>query len=104
MTPGHNYLINERHLTEETVKTFHLAYKNLEGHLFADCDFPAGSLDLDPRFNGRVWFPIFDMYNNLIGISARILIQRADTPKYINTEYKKAHHLFGLNVSWRDCL
>jgi DNA primase len=104
MTPGHHYLINERHLTEETVKTFHLAYKSLEGHLYCDSDFPAGTLDLDPRFNGRVWFPIFDMYNNLIGISARILIQRATDPKYINTVYPKANHLFGLNVSWKECL
>lgn len=48
--------------------------------------------------------PIWDVNNNFIGIGGRTMMseeQRKATgyPKYKNSEYAKAHHLFGLNYA-----
>jgi len=106
---GIEYLKQVRHLTDDTIKTFHLGYCDSQGYVYADSDFDISHLKLDQRFYNTVWFPIFDLYDQLIGISARNLNYKSkdETPKeikYINTIYSKAHHLFGLNFTKFDCL
>ncbi|MGI0058964.1 MAG: toprim domain-containing protein, partial [Nitrosotalea sp.] len=56
----------------------------------------------DPRFHNTAIFPIFDLYNRVVGVSARTLIQ--GPLKYVNTIYPKTQHLYGLSVTWQECL
>ena len=54
------------------------------------------------RFRGRIMFPIWDVHNNVVGFTARILVERENSGgKYINTPqtlvYDKSRILFGLN-------
>lgn len=102
MLKGFDYLKEKRSITTETIQKFHLGYCDLNGSIYIDSEFPETTLQLDPRFNDSVLFPIFDLYNQFIGVSARTL----NNPKlkYVNTVYPKTQHLYGLNTTWTDCL
>ncbi len=54
-------------------------------------------------FRDRLIFPLYDHRNNVMGFSGRILNQRDDISKYINTRETLAYHkgsvFFGLNSS-----
>lgn len=60
------------------------------------------------RFRGRVMFPIFNHYGNIVGFTARVLPELDDgkSGKYINTPetpvYKKSEILYGLNFAKQD--
>ncbi|MFH1193371.1 MAG: DNA primase [bacterium] len=60
------------------------------------------------RFRGRVMFPIFNHYGNVVGFTARVLPEFDDgkSGKYINTPetavYKKSEILYGLNFAKQD--
>lgn len=104
MLPGFDYLKNQRKLTSDTIRQFHLAYCDKDGIIYADTLFPSQSLNIDYRFNNSVLFPICNLYNELIGISARKLDYDAKKDlKYINTVYPKTEHLYGLNVTHEHC-
>lgn len=104
MLPGFSYLKDSRHLTSEVIRTFHLAYCDPSGYIYADTNFPSKSLSLDPRFNNSVLFPICNLYNDLIGVSARKLdYETKKDLKYVNTVYSKTDHLYGLNVTYERC-
>lgn len=53
------------------------------------------------RFRGRITFPIFNYLGEVVGFSARILVDDAKSAKYINSPetsiYSKSQILFGLN-------
>lgn len=55
------------------------------------------------RFRGRIVFPVFDLFSNPVGFSARILpsLEKEEVPKYINTPetpiYNKSRLLYGLD-------
>ena len=55
------------------------------------------------RFHGRLMFPIFDIRNQIIGFSGRLLTQKKDEGKYINTPetllYRKRETLYGINLA-----
>ena len=55
------------------------------------------------RFRGRVTFPIFDYFGDVVGFSARILIDDGKSAKYVNSPetaiYSKSKILFGLNFA-----
>jgi DNA primase len=68
------------------------------------------------RFRNRVMFPIYDIYNNVVGFTSRILPSAENDPKaggkYVNTPqtaiYDKSRVLYGLNkaklaVKEKDC-
>jgi DNA primase len=51
--------------------------------------------------------PVVDVNNNFIGIGGRTLMSAEYTkatgyPKYVNSKYDKANHLFGLNLAKND--
>ena len=105
MLPGFEYLLNTRHLTKESIKAFHLGYCDPKGYIYVDSEFPSQSLKLDWKFKNSVLFPICDVYNNLIGVSARKLDYETNKDlKYVNTVYPKTEHLYGFNTTWKDCL
>ena len=53
------------------------------------------------RFRGRLMFPVFDVLGQVVGFSARTLIN--EEPKYINSPdsaiFKKGNLLYGLNLA-----
>lgn len=104
MLPGFDYLKNTRKLTSDTIRAFHLAYCDKDGIIYADTKFPSQSLTIDFRFNNSILFPISNVYNDLVGISARKLdYDTKKDLKYVNTIYPKTDHLYGLNVTKEYC-
>lgn len=58
------------------------------------------------RFRGRVIFPLHDHYGNVLGFSGRVIEEKGELAKYINTPdtpvYKKGRHLYGLHITKQD--
>lgn len=102
--PAFKYLLNERHLTEESIWLFHLGHCDNRGMLYVDADFTEAIPQLDFRFNNAAIFPVLDLYGKCVGISCRPLVPKPDLPKYINTNYEKSEHLFGLNFAYPFCI
>ena len=101
---GFRYLIEERGLTEETIRTFHLGYCDPRGEVYIDADFMGNLPQLDFRFYNSSIFPVFNIYNEVVGVSCRPLIQNEKTSKYTNTSYEKAEYLFGLQATYPFCI
>ena len=94
-----NYLINERRLSEETLKEFNIGLalndnnlnKILIGKGFSEKDIIDMSLankydyGLSDMFRNRITFPITNDKGNIIAYSARIF-NGEDTSKYINSK------------------
>lgn len=109
--PAYKYLIEERKLSENIIRAFHLAYEDSKGMIYVDADIPeplkapiTETKQLDFRFLNSSVFPVFDLYNKIVGVSARPLVAKPDLPKYINTSYEKSEHLYGLNVTYPFCI
>jgi DNA primase len=100
--PAYKYLTEQRKLTEETITKFNLGYVAPEGEIYVGADFTGKLPALDKRFYHSTMFPIFDMFGECIAVSARPL--GPTQTKYINTTYKKSEHLYGLSVTWKECL
>jgi len=100
--PAYKYLTEQRKLTEETITKFNLGYVTPDGEIYVGADFTGKFPAIDKRFHHSTMFPIFDMFGECVGISVRPL--GPTQTKYINTAYEKKEHLYGLNVTWRDCL
>lgn len=103
MLMGFKYLKDNRHLTDETIRSWNLGYCDPKGIIYMGTNF-SEKLSLDFKFNCSILFPIFDMYGALIGVSARSLDRKPDAPKYVNTVYAKANNLYGLHMTWKDCV
>jgi len=99
-----HYLKDKRKLTDEIIETFKLAYCDSLGNIYAHTNFPSTALRLDEKFIDAVLYPIFDLYDTLIGISAKPLSNTKNRPDYVNTQYKKGQHLYGLSTTWKECL
>ncbi len=116
--------IKKRELEDETVKKFRLGFapqswdsllKFLQTKNFAPRDIALAGLLIEKdgggfydRFRGRVMFPIFNHYGNIVGFTARVLPQFDDgkSGKYINTPetsaYKKSEVFYGLNFAKQE--
>lgn len=95
------YLKQQRQLNENTIKNFWVGYCDPNGFIYMPSSFPLTDLHLNDMFKNRVLFPICDLYGNIIGVSGRLL--NDGDPKYYNTEYDKAKHLYGFNVTLPIC-
>ena len=55
------------------------------------------------RFRGRITFPIYDYFGQVVGFSARLLADNPNAAKYVNSPetviYNKSKILFGLNFA-----
>jgi DNA primase len=100
--PSNRYLINERKLKEETLLAWHLGYCDSQGEVYEDADF-SGPLPVLPQtMRHSTLFPIYDLYGQVIAVSARPL--GPSKVKYINTSYEKADHLYGLFQNYKEIL
>jgi DNA primase len=102
--PAMKYLIEERGLTESTIREFHLGYVDPKGTTYIDAGFEGMLPQMDFRFYNSSLFPVQSLYGDVVGISCRPLVAKPDMPKYINSSYEKSEHLYGLNVTWKDAV
>ncbi|MFH1173443.1 MAG: DNA primase [bacterium] len=106
-----------RGISDETVKEFRLGYvpdysnaisqfllKNNfreEEIVAAGLAFKANDGRLVDRFRDRLMFPLMDVHSNVVGFTGRLLKERKDVGKYINTPqtliYDKSKVLYGLD-------
>ncbi|MCL5434868.1 MAG: DNA primase [Patescibacteria group bacterium] len=113
------YLKEKRHMPEKLIEAFSLGFSpnsgsalsnyliNKKGYkkqdlYLAGLAFETGGRTVD-FFRGRVMFPLSDHRGNIVGFSARILDEKTDTSKYINTKetsiYHKGSLFFGLDIA-----
>jgi DNA primase len=115
-----NYLLKERGLKIDTIKTFKLGYSPntplaLRKYLVEKKKIAIAELErvgivskygrgpVD-RFRGRVIFPLFDHRGNISGFAGRIIPgAKKELAKYINSPETKIYHksklLYGLNLT-----
>lgn len=117
-----NY-VKARGLSDETLRQFRIGFspqswdaliKKMQNRGVAQKDIVLAGLAIEKdgkffdRFRGRVMFPIFNHYGNVVGFTARVLPEFDDgkSGKYINTPetmvYKKSEVLYGLNFAKQD--
>jgi DNA primase len=104
ITTAFDYLKFERHLTDETIRKFHLAWCDPNKEVYVDADFTGVIPPLPDTFKNSSLFFIYNIYNEIIGVSCRPLVAKFNSPKYINTSYNKAENLFLLNFTYKDIL
>lgn len=60
----------------------------------------------DAFYDGRVMFPIINVQGNIIGFGGRIMTDKSNTGKYLNSPetlvFKKKENLFGINLAKND--
>jgi DNA primase len=112
-----DYLKEKRGLSDKLIETFSLGVSPNSGNALSDylitkkgftkqdlylagLAFENGQRTVD-FFRGRLMFPLFDHRGNIVGFSARILVENSDSPKYINTKETSVYHkgslFFGLD-------
>ena len=116
-----NYL-RKREITPATVKLFGLGYADggwtsLLEHLktlgyreeeAADAGLAVrrGNGSYYDKFRERLMFPIIDLRGNVIGFGGRIIADKEDAPKYLNSPetliFQKSENLFGMNFAKND--
>lgn len=109
----------KRELTDETMRKFGLGYggssstalyKYMKGQGYNDEQLKKSGLfnctddgTLYDRFRGRVMFPIMDRYSHVIGFGGRILDDKAETCKYLNSPesewFKKGANLYAGQIA-----
>lgn len=117
-----SYLLRQRGVNKESIETFRLGFapdladfafrfltlkRGLKPPLLEKAGIvikrESGYFD---RFRGRIIFPLADQFGNVVGFSGRVLKERGDVAKYINTPetpvYKKGRLLYGLEVAKKE--
>ena len=102
LLPSYKYLIEQRKINGDTIRIFNLGYVDPKGEIYVGADFQGSLPPMDKRFYHSTMFPIFDLYGKCIAVSVRPL--GPTQTKYINSSYEKADHLYGLYVTYRECL
>lgn len=117
---GAQKYLQSRNLKQDTIKHFHIGYKNANVSEIADLlaqiniDFKTqeeSSLVVFTKdkiidfFRERIMIPIFDEFNNIIGFGSRIINNQQDV-KYLNTKenmlFNKREILFNLYQAKKD--
>jgi len=112
------YVFKKRQFTKETALEWRLGYSPntgtalldfLRGKKFTDAEITGAGLTarrrqgLQDMFRGRLMIPLNDAQGNVIGFTARLLVDDPEAPKYINTPqtplYDKSRHVFGLHLA-----
>lgn len=109
------YVFKKRGLNKETVQDFRIGYAPSSGdglvQFLARKGFSRNELSeagLSNRFGGdlfrgRMTVPLMDGSGQVIGFTARIIINDDKAPKYLNTPqtllYDKSRHVFGLHLA-----
>jgi len=112
------YVVKKRGFTKRTVIDFRIGYSPDHGDSlliylkkqgYDDKVIQAAGLTsmragrLQDMFRGRIMIPLQDQFGKVVGFTARILVDRPDAPKYINTPsttlYDKSRHVYGLHLA-----
>lgn len=82
-TPGREYLLEQRGISEETAKEFQLGY------------IP---IFVKHQLRGRIILPLFDPSRNLVAISSRAIYksEKSTLPIYWHESYQKPFYLYGI--------
>lgn len=122
ISPEYDYALayfKNRKLTNSTIKSFGLGYApdswtslidymKEKGYHESELEEAGLVVKRDngtyfDKFRDRVMFPIIDLRGNVIGFGGRILKDRDDAPKYLNTPetliFKKKENLFAMNIA-----
>lgn len=113
-----DYLSTKRKFSRQTILDFQLGYspdnqRSLSDFLlkkgFSEKELKLTGLSVDRRggsgdmFRGRIMVPLHDGFGRVVGFTARLLADKEDAPKYINTPstplYDKSRHVFGLHLA-----
>lgn len=113
-----DYVLKKRGYTRETVLEWRIGYSPntgdalvsfLQKHGFSTTEIKDAGLSsqryrgLGDMFRGRIMIPLADQQGRIIGFTARLLIDKPNAPKYINTPqtplYDKSRHIFGLHLA-----
>ncbi len=81
-SPGLDYLLSQRQLSEMTIRSFGLGY------------IPAY---VKHQLAGRIIFPVYDASGNLIVISSRHVDGDDHLPTYWHESYEKSFYLYGMS-------
>ncbi len=122
ISPEHSYALDyfrKRNLTNATIRSFGLGYapnswtglidfmkgKGYEAEELAEAGLAVRRENgtYFDKFRDRVMFPIIDLRGNVIGFGGRIIKERDDAPKYLNSPetliFKKKENLFAMNIA-----
>lgn len=122
ISPEHKYALEylrKRQLSNATIKSFGLGYApnswtslidymNEKGYTAAELEEAGLAIKREngtyfDKFRDRVMFPIMDIRGNVIGFGGRIITDRDDAPKYLNSPetlvFKKKENLFAMNIA-----
>ncbi len=110
------YVFKKRLFSKDTALAWRLGYSPntglalvtyLRGKGFTDAEIKLAGLTAQRRggtadmFRGRLMIPLCDATGQVIGFTARLLVDDPQAPKYINTPqtplYDKSRHVFGLH-------
>ncbi len=113
-----DYVAKKRKFSKQTILDFRLGYSPDKSRALTDYLLKKGykeneltligisnrrSGQLFDMFRGRIMVPLCDQSGQAIGFTARLLEDRKDAPKYINTPstplYDKSRQLYGLNLA-----
>lgn len=108
-----DYVFGKRGLSKEIVQEFRIGYAPTSGDAlvqflsrkgFSEKDLAEAGLTNrfgGDMFRGRMMVPLMDSVGQVIGFTARILVDDPKAPKYLNTPqtllYDKSRHVFGLS-------
>lgn len=116
--PALDYVAKKRAFTRETVLNFRIGYSPDSGDAlqkyllkkgFTQREITAAGLSSQrggrsgDMFRGRIMVPLADQFGKVVGFTARLLVDQANAPKYINTPstvlYDKSRHIYGLHLA-----
>jgi len=113
------YVFKKRQFTKETALEWRLGYAPNNGTALIDYLKKQGFIEAELRaagvsarayrggmqdmFRGRLMIPLQDPQGQVIGFTARLLVDDPEAPKYINTPatvlYDKSRHIYGLHLA-----
>lgn len=116
--PALEYILKKRQFSKQTALTWRIGYSPEDGQAlvgyarqkgFSDKELKDAGLSTQryrgasDMFRGRIMIPLADAQGRIIGFTARLLNDRPNAPKYINTPqtllYDKSRHVFGLHLA-----
>lgn len=115
---GKEYIFEKRGISSEICSKYKLGFfpRNIDklcDYVSPDFLKKIGAMDYDGKSQFSdyypIVFPIYDEYNNPVGLSCRSILSDEERlilglPKYKNTKFKKSNYLFGFNLSRNDIL
>ncbi|MBI2031565.1 MAG: DNA primase [Candidatus Levybacteria bacterium] len=114
-----SYLLKTRKIDQRLIETFKIGFSSREGRALsnylvnkkkyskqdiidAGISFAREGRVVD-FFRSRIMFPLFDQRDNIMGFSGRIIDDKGEISKYVNTKdtpvYHKGTVFFGLNMA-----